>query len=387
MNRNQRRSRIGFILLGSCLVATIAVAPASAALSSGYFFVHAQNTQDPSIQALAGVKGLSDDAGGSDGGSDPDGGENSAAVTFKAGPLSTSITEAMLAFSEANRKAQEEGRTGDIRTDPDGWQTIWSYDAASNRMVPGIVGAEDDLSLVVFSKGSVAPSVNDAAGSESEDIIYQFFRQGRQSDYSITDYRVKPKDGAVFSYRATGAYGDDSSRNYYAETRYVSEDGGIVAVTVSKQADGRFTIQRSTNIRSYPNYSKSPSKPYFLAFKDGQPDDMSILLPDASAGYNQIQVQRIESGGFEVFYRTYLGEKNGQNNFEYKRTDGPMGVRVDESGKFINLQYIDRNGDVQSVGENPTVADYNRVTGQNWDGKYNKFSDFDLSFPFQATNP
>lgn len=403
MNRNQRRSRLTFVLLGSSLVGILAVAPASAALSGGSFFVHAQNTDDPTIDAVAGHGGLQDGSGSNPGGTNPDdggsGGENggtnpgngeqSGATTIKAGPLSLSVTDEMLAFSEANRKAQEEGRTGDIKTHAGGWQRIWSYDAPENTMVPGLVGMDNDTALMVLMKNSTEPLPNSvASGIPGDDVAYRFFRTGRQSDYQVHDFRNAPKAGDVYSYATNGSYSDDPSRNYYAESRYLSEDGSLVGVTVAKQADGRTTVSRSANPRVYPSYSRSDTKPYNLAFTDGKPSDMSILLKSARAGYNQIQIQAV-GDEFQVFYRTYKGQTdNGQDDMPYgTRTDGPVTLSYDSSGKITSAGYRDRDGEVQYISGPLTVAEYNQKSGQNWDGKYPKYSDFDLAFPFQATKP
>jgi len=379
LNSNQGRSRLIALTVGCALAVPLLTLPASGAVSDGKFKVHAWNLDTPKIEAYAGNSGTGSDAGGNPGGgtTDPDPGE--ALASFRSGPLSITVTDDMLAFSEANRKAQEEGRTEDIRTHSDGWQTIWSYDATSGSIVPGL--PDKNTILVVLAKNSLQPSPGDAVNGTGGQITAVYLKNA-DDWYSISDYRKTPSPGVSYYYAVSG--------NYYGESRYFSEDGTLVGVNVAHQNDGSMTVNRQDDPTKFTSYPKSNSKPYSIRFEDGQPTDMNILLKDSSKGYNQIQVQKTDSSMFNIYYRNYKGQTpDGQNDMDYgTRTDGPVSLIIDGStGKIANSGYRDKNGNMQSTGALSGVAEYNQVTGQSWDGKYPKYSDFDISIPFEPTKP
>lgn len=366
MNRNQRRSRLGFVLLGSCLVATISAAPASAALSSGGFFVHAQNIQSPEFEATAGMGGIKSEGSTPDPGS---GGDSASSADFSAGPLSLKVTPEMLAFSEANRKAQEEGRTGDIKTSPEGWQTIWSIRLSDQSTHPGILD-DPDTSVVLLSKVSTPTGIEAVGGLQSDPnspIRALYIKMG--AVIQGYDYRGTPKDGATFSYADTGAQ--------RAEGRYAMVNGKLIAIYVLLQSDGGIQVYRGLTPNTiFDGLPNNDGMPYlFTIDAGGNVTDLSVKYPDASRGYTRFDLNlRPDLGGYVIQYRD--------------RTDGgPTLLVIDsDTNRPKSANYIDESGTEKNITID-SAADYNAQTGRNWDGKFDKFSDFDTAVPFRPTKP
>lgn len=348
------------------------ILPASGSTSDGKFQIHAWNTQEPTIEAYAGLKGLSES---------PATGENgetgTEVVTLKNGPLSIRITEEMIAFSEANFKAKAEGRTGDIKTDPDGWQTIWSYDPATGKMIPGF--ADTSTMMMALAAGTDEPTTLQMVSMDK--YVRASYIKPMDNFVYIVDNRAGAKDGAVFSYQ-------QQPGGYYRETRHMEEDGKLIVVSVSRQSDGRMMVDRSNDVTDIYSFTASPNKPYQIdLYPDGR-RSLWNLLPGYQDDYNRVNIYDNDDGTFTVYYTNFLGEKDGQQNTEYpKRKHGPIQFTVLGNGEFSRISYMDAGGNVQFIEEAVTVAEYNAITGQDWDGSYHKFSDFDMSFPFQATKP
>lgn len=367
MNRNQRRSKLAFVLLGTGLVVTLAGAPASAALSNGAFFVHAQNSEDPSIQALAGLGGLAE-AGGSPGGNPGDGSgspvdTSPSSLRISAGPLNLNITEDMLALSEANRKAQKEGRFDDIRTHAEGWQTIWWIDPSDQSIHPGIT--DKNGAIIFLSSSSEDATLGDLynLALNSPGRALAFYVEDKSQDIvQAIDRRNTPKEGDSYIYNKIDSRSE-------SEGRYMMSEGKLIGVYVIDNS-GLIQLQREPAKLGDPKYT-SNRFPYLVNLTaTGEVQSISVRFPDKSNGYSSIDISD----------RPDLGE--GMSTIQYNdRTPGssPYVVTL-KDGQLVQAYYEDETGG--HTIQVSSAADYNAATGSNWNGKLYKFSDFDTSIPF-----
>ena len=383
---NQRRSRNTLLsALGVALALPLIAVPASAALDGGGFLVHAQNTEDARYQATAGAKG-STQGGGSGGGSTTPGGGSGAdnpggaadstrvLADYQCGPMGLKITQAMVDFSKAN-----ESQTP--KSSSDGWQSISSYSSATNKVALGYPDSGPKAPLVTLSDSMAVP-----APLQFSDATKAFaYEEGGMCQ--ILDRRSVPRAGERLTYTAQPSYDPaQPERNYYSEARWVSEDGELRPVSVSKQSDGRITVNRHTT-SLLGGYAKSDTKPTSLALSDDGSFVIEAHRKTTLDGANNIYLRVEADGSGQLMYRYYKGQTaDGQQDIDYApRKNGPVALNWDSSGVFTSLRSYDSN---ENFGDSAfTVAKYNELTGQNWDGSYLKGSDFDLTLPFQATPP
>jgi len=281
-----------------------------------------------------------------------------------AGPLTLKVTPAMLAFSDANRKAQEEGRTGDIKTDPDGWQTIWNISLSDYSTHPG-VPADMSSAVIILSKLSTAPDLDVVNGVQSDaDTPVRALYIKYDSVIQAYDFRAPAKVGDNFSYADTG--------NQVAEGRYTMTEGKLIATYVIRQPDGSFQVQRGLTASTVGNGLSSTTTPWNATFNtEGKPTNLSLRFPDKSRGYSRVDLDdRPDLNGYVIQYRD-------------RDSAGPQLLIIDsDTGKPKSADYLDADGATRTI-EISSAADYNAQTGQNWDGKFEKFSDFDLTIPFK----
>jgi len=366
--------------LGVAIVLPFLISPASAAFDSGTFLVHAQDQAQPKFhEAYAGIKGTkSGDTGGTPGTPGGDTGDSSATLaTYTAGSLSLKITQAMLDFSAANVKAQEEGRTEDIKTDPSGWQTIWFYDNDSGDATQSMPAADASSIDMIFSRESTKPSPDSLYNRISNNMVAQY-NQSPGSN-SMTDGRVAPKADNLYAYKkAASGYS-----NELKEGRYISEDGKLVAVEVDGTGDGNYQINRKTSPTDATPVP-SDTKPYDLILSNRGVESLSIRLKATTDGYDQLWIQ---GNGTQIRFGKYASVgPYGINVDDAVRRHGPVSLNLDGDGNITSFLYADADGQNQYVGDEGatyTVADYNSITGQDWDGSYPKLSDFDTDKPFE----
>lgn len=373
MNAKSSRAKIVLVsALGTALVLPLFLTPASAGLDGGHFFIHAQDLDAPKPhEATAGLGGLK--GGGSTGGD-----STAALATYTAGPLSLKITQAMVDFSKANVKAQEEGRTGDIKTDPDGWKTLWFTDSDGNyTQTPSSASAD---TTVFLSKRTTAPDWWEGAPGDMDNSDTVAFYDKRGSSVEAGTKIGPSSAGTTFYYKKVNGGSGGSSLK---EGRYISEDGTTIAATVETMGSG-FNVTRTV---SAGNRMPAPSdtKPYKFESQSGAVREIEVFPKTGAQGYNYITM----SDGSVLRYMK-LTDESGRLQSDYDaqdpRKDGPVYLSVTPSGRFDSFSYFDSSGERQSGGDGEStysVADYNQITGQNWDGKYPKPSDFDFSKPFE----
>ena len=403
MDRTPRRQkRIILATIGAALAVPLIAVPASASLDGGGFFVHAQNIEESKFKATAGLKGTNPGGGGGSGGgttpgdgtggggTTPGGGtggdgavpgspEDSSKVlaSYQRGPVDFKITQAMIDFSKANEALVAEGKAP--RTSPDGWQSIAYFDGAAMR-----TGFPEDGSkplVAVLAKSMATPvlsfGLTDAIQAQVVDDPSYFF---------YTDLR-SPESGKLLGYSYSPPYDPASPERFsYGETRWLNEEGELRAVSVARQTDGRTTVDRNTGALLNEPVS-SNTKPYRLSLSKDGGVVFELNLKTPRDGANNIYLNEAGDGSGQFIYRNYTGmTADGQVGLGVLEStgQGPTSLMWDSEGRFTQL----RDEDGHSLyGGTFTVADWNELTGRNWDGGYLRASDFDLKSPFTPVAP
>jgi len=416
--------------LGAAIVLPVLFAPVSAATSDGAFLVHAQDYNNPKPhEAYAGIKGLKKNAdgswssnpgnggstgggsgsgtgtgdggdgtggggstgGGSGSGSDGSGGtgedgsqgtsgpgsssDTSAVVgTYTAGPISLRVTQAMVDFSKANVQAQEDGRTEDIKTTPNGWKTVWFSDGNDNySQTPSSITAD---TTVYLTKNLSAPTNwwDPTPGDMANSDTIAFYDK-RGSSVEGGSKLISQSVGNSFYYKKAGGSAGSSLK----EGRYISEGGATIAAWVENNGGG-YNVTRTVSASNLMA-PRSDTKPYRIDFQNGVATEAEMFLKTETDGYDIIKTQNNYAR-----YGKANGNLGGDRSPEFDnplRKNGPFSISG-SGDSFDQLGYMDADGNSQFISDGGyTVADFNRISGLNWDGKFPKPSDFDTSKPFE----
>lgn len=405
-----KKSRIQRETVLSIAAAAIAVpliaVPAAAGLDGGRFFVKAWNVEDPSIMAIAGYGGLAHGGqipgggsggtgpgggstdpgdgttpgggnggtgpGGGTGGSNPGGGSGSTPqpgepgsgsgadsgssadsssefFNLNAGPLSFRITQNMIDFSRANEQLMAQGQMDGLKTHADGWMVIASL-VNGNPDIGYQAGAQGYY-LMDPMRGEAGIVAGAADGTEAQ----------------ILDMRAKPADGVV-----TG-YAFSAGTPYFTETRYATVDGKLTSLMVTRGPNGDSLSRNAEDGRSTFRSDTVPAS--VIKYSDGSISRIQLNRVNVVDGYNRIVIERQTNGSSTVTY------DNPNSGGQAQRKLGPDTLRLDSSGKIVELFYYS-GGSRRSLTGDVSVAKYNQVSGDNWDGSYAKPSDFDTRIPF-----
>lgn len=374
--KSARSSRLAIPALCVGLALALLAVPASAGLDGGRFFVHAYDSGDPQITATVGMADT--DAGSPDPGDE----EDAVLASYSCGPMKLNITQSMVDFSKANEALIQEGRSSELKTHADGWQVLYTSNSSPAETKRG------------FPEDGTKPGFVFAAGP---DLTPQSTKAGAvdtATQCTVLDTRADPQAGHRFSYSWSPS--DDPARDdFYDEGRYVLQEGELVAVLVTNEDNGFRSIIR-TEIGS-TREAKSDRFPSFLMIwpPDGIKDapvalpaeSINVVLPTAVDGYNRIEIKRAADGSGSTTY--FSGESSTDRDFA-RRKDGPVEVFWNSEGQLASLSYFDSEGVRRWLNTRPTpytVAEYNEISGQEWNGEFHQFDDFDLSFPFEPTPP
>ena len=398
MDRTPRRQkRIILATIGAALAVPLIAVPASASLDGGGFFVHAQNIEESKFKATAGLKGTNPGGGGGSGGgttpgdgtggggttpgdgsggTTPGGGtggdgavpgspedSSSLLVDYQKGPVSFRVTQAMVDFSNANEALVAEGKAP--RTHPDGWQSISYYDAASNTMR---LGFPEDGSRPEVVNLNAGVGVLPVSLAPSSGVKLQVLDSGGM--YMYYDLRGAPKAGAMVAYNFAPS---GSGAPSISESRYVMEEGQLNLVNVATQTGGRISVARQKSMLDFSPPATASNLPFYSLTGDNR---LTIRYDSIRDGYDYISLNSVE-----ILYLKY----NGSDSNGYALTE--QSDRKQGPGRIVDLGDGNMRFYSSADGENsyPTVAEYNAATGQNWDGSYPKFSDFNTTPPFQPT--
>lgn len=378
MNAKSSSAKIAIVsAVGAAIILPLFFNPAFAVSDGSHFFVHAQDQDTPNPhEATAGLGGIKSDTGGS-GETPTDGGDDTAAlVTYTAGPVSLKITQAMLDLSAANVKAEEDGRSDDIKASSDGWKTIWFTDGDGNyTQTPSSSSAD---TTVFLSKKTTAPEWWDGAPGDMNNPNTVAYYDKRGTTIEGGSKLLPSSVGTTFYYKkVSGGSGGSSLK----EGRYISEDGATIAAWVEIMSSG-YNVTRTVSASNLMA-PRSDTKPYRVDFQNGSPTAAEIFLKTEVDGYDIIKTQN----SYARFGKSN-GNLSGDGSPDFdnpQRRNGPSTISG-SADSFDQLAYTDADGNYQVLGDGETrytVADFNRASSMEWDGSFPKPSDFDTSKPFE----
>lgn len=371
--------------LGVAIVVPLVAAPASAALDGrDQFQIRAVDTKHSTIVGTKGLKGLTGSTT-SPGGTTPVVDDPALSVAAKCGPLSYTITPTMTSLSAANIKAAADGRTGDIKNSSDGWKSIWHYDQTAGSISAGAGSPTASFKLIYLGDSTTAPELMKLAVGVPDNTKLRIYTSDPDNYCSITDLRGSKTAGSTFSYLKSGSD--------YTEGRYETVGGTTLYTTVSgpRSVGGGSQYQQFSRglgpvTTSTATILKSTSNLYSgTVYADGTREG-TMILPSAVDGSDYVTFTLNKDGSGGVSYTKLVD--NG--NVIAVRKNAPVSISFDSTGKITQLGYNDpANTDNLKYlsGSSATVANYNSVTGQNWDGKYDNGKSYDYTMPFQPKAP
>jgi len=365
LEKFSQRTKLVCSLVGVALAVPLLVAPASAALDGGHFYIHAQDFDSPKPhEATAGLGGFKADEGSE--GTAP-------AVTladYSFGPMKLTVTDAMVNFDKDNRAASSPTTTAD------GWQGLYNFNSATSpNVVPGWPTDGSKPSQFYLTSGLTTPN---RTAAYPEGVIA--YAKSYDTSYTAMDSR-NPSAGKAFYYYWSKAF-SSTSTDSFTEGRYEQIDGSLAATRVGTQSGG-------VSVNRYE--SANSGKP---ALSDSYPSTVSVstdgnrtavmTFKKTIDGYNYANYRKNADGSGNISYSYWNGAMSSYGTITGvgapSRTNGPTAVQWDSSGNIVGLS---------SPGKTitaPFTADhYNEITGQNWDGSYLKPADVKLDAPFEPT--
>lgn len=348
------------IAMGTLAVCALALTSASAAsLADGKFLIHAQNDAEPEINAIAGSQGTTSGNPGGPGTETP---SDFTPVSYSCGPMTFTVTTDMYEFSKKNQELRAAGRESEIVNDPSGWNTIYTFNGALTEGFPAD-GSKPPVVLL-----NTAPDLNLDA------MPAYYINMG---DCSIKDVRdPQPGKRAIYELNSTGV----------VDARFESVSGKTVLSKIALNNDGSSTFERSSGlVIDENNRHVSTSYPYSIFTTADGFKVARLRLPAIVNNYNEVAVGLGPEGNGYAFYYHIMGPVQSENA---QRTDGPIQVEWNSSGEFTRFYYLNSEGveaEIPDRGTPYTVAEYNAITGQNWDGSHYEMSDLNTELPFTAT--
>lgn len=350
MNKNPTsRSKLALSAIGLVAIIPFLATAVSASPSNGSFQVKAVDAKDNSVMATVGsLSSNSSEPGGEQPGSE-------IAASFSCGPLSIDITQEMLDFSKANEDLFNAGRASEMVAHADGWKIIASYfdgkfstGLPTDGATPGLVALGSDL-----SGSGVATYMSTAA-----------------DNCTITDNRIAPSENATYRYSTQQSGGDVLN----GEGRWITEEGNLNRVLVTESGNGTYVVNREARSDRLPLYMDT-----------GDSSRIRYLPLQVVDSVDRVFITVHPSGAIDYSFQNSSG-KNAP------RTNGPVVVQLDASGKIAALSYINGSGVltggvVSGATNAQIVANYNIAAKQTWDGGFPKLADLDLSIPFEPQAP
>lgn len=363
--------------LGIAIVAPLALMPASAGFGSSGMFVHAWDTSEPEIEAVAGMTGMSkgglpNPVGPGEGSGDPGvtpGSEDTSAklLSFGCGPMTVNITQDMVDFSKKNEELYSSGRSSEMTTyKSEGWSIISSY-VAGQGIFNGVPADGSIPQVVFFAKGYY---------NTADMKVYAEGQRGSQC--RVSDNRAALKDGLTIGYSYY-------SPREYTESRVLQESDGLHIVSAGPQGD-QFVISRTSSDGSRIESERYPE--IVSRYADGKVS-LNAMLPREIDGYNYVELRMNGDGSGDVSYSN-MGE--GANSATRPiMKNGPATIWFDAGEKIREVAYYENGVSpiyVYAGDESETFLQrFRDSTGADWDGNYWGLSNFDVSDPFVVTKP
>jgi len=369
------RSKIVASTLGVIALGVAVLAPtASASTSDGRFLIHAWNTDDPTIEAYAGIKGLNPGTPG--GGTAP--APSVTLADYSCGPMALKITDSMVKFAQGNQDLQAAGKTDELKTNSEGWQGLYSFNSATSPNVqPGFPSDGSKPSQVFLTTDLSTPDRN-----ASVPLNARAYAKSYPTNCTLMDARGAAVAGNPYYYyfsKGTGTGGSDS----FAEGRYEQIDGSISATKVAPNTspNGAWSVNRYESPMSLkPALSDRYPSVRSPGFSAGAVQAV-MTFKDMKDGSNYATVTANADGSGSISYAKWAGTVGPYGITGVgapSRTNSPTFVAWDSSGAITAL-----SSPGKTITAPFTVAHYNEITGQSWDGSYLKASDIDLSVPFE----
>jgi len=285
--------------------------------------------------------------------------------------MSLSVTDAMLQHDRDNRALVTAGKPDQVRSGSEGWQSMVHSLTGQSSVIEG-APADSNAARLSLLRLSSTMSPSDSSALFSSTIASL---NNTTSACDIFDARIPQLAGNDYRYQWSGT-------STYSESRYINEGGSLKGVTVSKN-NGSTTVDRVVPGSLQPIVSDT--LPYSYQSSSTR-DYASIAYATTTDGYNggTYTLNPDGSGTIQYFYwdqKSYSATGTPTGLLTAKRLLGPTRITFDSSS-ITGLRYADSNGVERSLTSPYTVAHYNQVTGQNWDGKYTKFGGVSKTIPF-----
>ena len=350
------------------LAVPLVASPASAGLSDGKFFAHAQNIEDAQYAATAGMNGSTIPGGGTGGGTGGEGtlpggnianpggvSDTSAKVaTIKSGPMSFIVTQAMLDFSKANVERVARGEAPEVYQ---GWSFV--YHIGGTGIVEGLPEDGSIPEVIALSPDANGQVATITANAQLSGVVS-----------SIDDNRADPRDGLRTMYSSIEGQSD-------TDGRYVMDHGKLVFVSIESSSSGNAFVKIYTGEKAADrSFLSSSVRPYTFRITNGNIESVSMMLPKTDDGANAVEVAPF-AGGLQL--TTYRSVSGIYDNGYAQRSNSPLVVSSNADG---SIRYA---GDSVDGPFYYSVSEYNEKTGKNWDGSvYRLSSNVDTSIPFQV---
>lgn len=305
----------------------------------------------------------------------------------------------MLDQASRNRSYYAQNNLNAIVPTSDGWSELYSYElnGSNTDFSRGLRDPLPPSYIVNFNSSVKQPTYSAIRSGADENTIlrvsYTAPTATKSDTCSIRDLRSDKLSGNRFYYSKNA---DES----FEDGRYESNNDEIYATIVNgnyKASDGAALqkVTRTSAKSAYSSFSsdarlilRSPTVlSSFNIYEDGRKYGV-LYLPSETDNYNMLLLRYEADGTRSVTYRLYVPSSTGSTESTAKRAKAPSKITYDSSGKITELGYYDSSSKYTTLtGSKATVANYNSVTGRNWDGKYDKVESYDFTVPFQPSTP
>lgn len=392
--KDSKTQRTGAAILGVALILPLLTIPgADAATSDGKFLIKATSTK---FFSTAGDGSKRFSSGTVSPGTDPSSGTSPVAsptsrkLDFSCGPLSYTIDQAKLDLGAANQKLHDQGKDSQMTASSEGWTGIYSYDPNAGGVVSGVPDPLPQIGIYELTASMTPRALADFIVLGSPQTKVRVLDQTTGTDRFCSILNVSKTAAAGDRY-----YFYSNKGGAYGEGRYESNGGKLYATVVTNGASTSAstpTVFFTRSLASNASTRELISDPSILSsgylYSNGNKTG-SIIYPTAADGYDRALLSLNQDGTRSVEYRLLTKSTNSSTDTPAKRVKGPYKIAYDSTGKLTALTYYKASTDsfVTLSGSSATVANYNSVTGQSWDGNYPKAESYDYSMPFQPTAP
>lgn len=418
MARISNRGRALISSIGALAVgATLFGVPAAAGTGDGRFFVHSQNatasarTFDGYAPRIPKVGTPSGDSGSGSSPS-PTGGATSSPgpsqgadpvivdplpstppavslATFKCGPMSLDLTDRIVDQDSANRALLSAGKASEMSA-TNGWKVAFSskteYPSKLTLGIPTDPADRSKLTDLYLSPTTTISGVGSQAWMDPANAVA--FVQNYSDACKVYDLRQSPKAGSTFGYQWSK---NSSGYQGSTESRYLEEDGKLQPVRVYNVIGGTgLYVTRSQSPTSFLKASNSDVYPALLttSYSSGG-KSLTMAFTKTTDSYDALNASYSTDGSGAVIFTNWDRTSNEYGSpvgaTVAPRKTGPTRIFWDKTGAFTQLSYAKGTNNSLALTAPFTVAHYNEVTGQNWDGSYPELSDFDTTIPFRPT--